>query len=717
MVSRPTHWRVLAAFSGPCLDPNAGLKDLGSVAELADLVGLGADVRVLRGKTPVEVAAQLASWQPNLLYLCAGTGPGPADMDAGAGMGAGLEDALAALEPALEGLDVDAVYVDALLGSDHARRLRGAGAAHVVHWDAAAPPGPGGALAAARFGHAFFALLRNASATVPEAFSVAAHAARAGDAGAQALPVFASDARPAAPGLDSVPLPRVPGLDLANGAAVGVPGWEAVRLLAPRAELRLLATGRATLNDAQRLGHLGEALRALLVLEVRQARLAGRNACERTPAHLPPGCNATRCALRSASGAAASVVLGGPLSVLAEEALVQHALRQTLVADALALQMRLPPPGAPAPAARASAAVAAGAPVVDALALTSVWAVHLLRTLCQDSGYRGLVALGIGAVGGTAVAAFTTADASRLASQPGDVAAAQAEPAQPQPAEGACAPAASGGGGGGGGGADAAAEGASPGDASDTDNDAPPMRKAGMPRKRASLGEAGGAAVRARTGGRGRGQGARGGAAASAWRSGRPRLAECSEGEFLSDLCAFLQTRCGRQVDADTFPDAVLNGSRLDLFGLYREVVTRGGFTVGNGINWKGQVFPRMRNYTATNRMTGVGNALKRLYQRYLVEYEQAHPEDVTGDACSLCGGTDEVAGDWISCDACSAWVHFSCDQRPGLGTFKDYARAGGEPYVCVRCAQAPRAAAAGDPDGDPEGSEGGGADDEEEED
>lgn len=41
--------------------------------------------------------------------------------------------------------------------------------------------------------------------------------------------------------------------------------------------------------------------------------------------------------------------------------------------------------------------------------------------------------------------------------------------------------------------------------------------------------------------------------------------------------CAEL--RRARQVDPDTFPDAVLNGSRLDLFGLYREVVTRGGFT------------------------------------------------------------------------------------------------------------------------------------------
>lgn len=33
-------------------------------------------------------------------------------------------------------------------------------------------------------------------------------------------------------------------------------------------------------------------------------------------------------------------------------------------------------------------------------------------------------------------------------------------------------------------------------------------------------------------------------------------------------------------------------------------MVTRGGFHVGNGINWKGQIFSKMRNYTTTNRMT-----------------------------------------------------------------------------------------------------------------
>ena len=44
---------------------------------------------------------------------------------------------------------------------------------------------------------------------------------------------------------------------------------------------------------------------------------------------------------------------------------------------------------------------------------------------------------------------------------------------------------------------------------------------------------------------------------------------------------------------------------------------------MGNGINWKGQVFPKMNNFTAHNRMTGVGNALKRHYKMYLQEYEQ----------------------------------------------------------------------------------------------
>lgn len=95
-------------------------------------------------------------------------------------------------------------------------------------------------------------------------------------------------------------------------------------------------------------------------------------------------------------------------------------------------------------------------------------------------------------------------------------------------------------------------------------------------------------------------------------------------------------------------------------------MVTRGGYLVGNGINWKGQVFSKMRNHTATNKMTvsnkiwkclffcslleckilmhnpqtfllqGVGNTLKRHYETYLAEYELAH-DDVDGECCLLC--------------------------------------------------------------------------------
>jgi len=37
---------------------------------------------------------------------------------------------------------------------------------------------------------------------------------------------------------------------------------------------------------------------------------------------------------------------------------------------------------------------------------------------------------------------------------------------------------------------------------------------------------------------------------------------------------------------------------------MHLQVVSRGGFHVGNGINWKGQIFAKMRNHTSVNKMT-----------------------------------------------------------------------------------------------------------------
>ena len=66
---------------------------------------------------------------------------------------------------------------------------------------------------------------------------------------------------------------------------------------------------------------------------------------------------------------------------------MEYALRMTLVSDALSLQFRLPPSGMALPTARSSVVIAGGTPVVDALVLSSVWAVHVLRMLCLVGGW------------------------------------------------------------------------------------------------------------------------------------------------------------------------------------------------------------------------------------------------------------------------------------------------------------------------------------------
>lgn len=164
----------------------------------------------------------------------------------------------------------------------------------------------------------------------------------------------------------------------------------------------------------------------------------------------------------------------------------------------------------------------------------------------------------------------------------------------------------------------------------------------------------------------------------------------CSEGDFLKDVMQFLlqrgHTRLIPQGGLAEFPDAVLNTKRLDLYNLYKEVVSRGGFYVGNGINWKGQVFSKMSNHTVTNKMTGVGNTLKRHYETYLLEYELAH-DDVDGECCLICHSS--ALGDWVNCGLCGEWAHFGCDRRQGLGTFKDYAKTDGLEYICPQCSLA----------------------------
>lgn len=55
-------------------------------------------------------------------------------------------------------------------------------------------------------------------------------------------------------------------------------------------------------------------------------------------------------------------------------------------------------------------------------------------------------------------------------------------------------------------------------------------------------------------------------------------VGDCGGRLLAPQLRAFLSDSRGKQLDAATFPDAVLNGAKLDLWALYREVAVRGGF-------------------------------------------------------------------------------------------------------------------------------------------
>lgn len=111
---------------------------------------------------------------------------------------------------------------------------------------------------------------------------------------------------------------------------------------------------------------------------------------------------------------------------------------------------------------------------------------------------------------------------------------------------------------------------------------------------------------------------------------------------------------------------------------------------VGNLINWKGQIFERLRNYTESNKATAVGHALKKHYQAFLLEYEAAHPKDVAGDLCIICHRADSEEDDWLACDTCGRWSHYSCDARSGLASYQEYKAAGGEPAADGSVSMAP---------------------------
>jgi len=181
-------------------------------------------------------------------------------------------------------------------------------------------------------------------------------------------------------------------------------------------------------------------------------------------------------------------------------------------------------------------------------------------------------------------------------------------------------------------------------------------------------------------------------------RTTRPDITECTEEEFLKDHQLFSEMTglCAAN-------NSKIHGDPVDIFTMYKMVCYQGGYYgYGDGINWAGQIFPAMKNYRVGHKQTGIGNQLKVLYTKCLLNYELAHPDDIDSDSCKICK-TLEGDGNWIACAKCDGWFHYGCitarsevARRPKCPEAQIYAfyrhrKQNGPEYTCTPCLLAAR--------------------------
>ncbi|PIN06713.1 hypothetical protein CDL12_20725 [Handroanthus impetiginosus] len=697
------------------------------------------EVQKLKNPTLDEFRRVLDSWKPNLVYL---QGERLPNDEVGSVVWGGLElSSPEAVSELFSSTMPTAVYLEVANGEGLAESLHSKGIPYVIYWNNSFS-----CYAASHFRHALFSVVQSSSCHTWDAFQLAEASFRlhclrnnlvlpdGQKVNEEVGPTLLGE--PPKINVD-VPETEEPADD-EESASGSLP---AIKIYDDDVNMRFLVCGTSNTLDASLLGPLEDGLNALLNIEIRASKLHNRVSA------LPPplqagtfsrGVVTMRCDLSTSSSAHISLLVSGSAQTCFDDQLLENHIKSEIIDKSQLIhapnsdENKLPPSEP-----RRSVSVACGAAIFEVSMKVPTWASQVLRQLAPDVSYRNLVALGIGGIHGLAVASFEKEDAERLlffnskqaknggfnnlkiSSPP-----AWLRPPPPSRKRSLISRETTGN--------EAVIK---KEDNDDNENrlsngistplvasrqkikiaalrPIPHIRhqkmlpfsaiadadvhdgnqaKANLPVAPAKHSNAGAAPVTHRKSTAGSHQAKQvislNPLPLKKHGCGRSPLHVCSEEEFLKDVMQFLilrgHNRLIPQGGLAEFPDAILNAKRLDLFNLYREVVTRGGFHVGNGINWKGQVFSKMRNHTVTNRMTGVGNTLKRHYETYLLEYELAH-DDVDGECCLLCHSS--APGDWVNCGLCGEWAHFGCDRRPGLGAFKDYAKTDGLEYICPQC-------------------------------
>jgi hypothetical protein len=568
-------------------------------------------------------------WNPNIVYIY-----GPASVSGTSNHdGTGELPPLAAVTKQdesltdiqqlvflLQQIPLDLVYLDAANTVESGAAILSGGRCHsVIAWPAShSPP----IQAAIHFAHAFFSCLCHPTITPLEAHAIAREMT---SAFSQQFPCLLVQGYEAAsdPGL-LVPLPdnsTVPPMSGPLTSGLGtrplheiMPGFASIRTCAPQAEVELLFTGVPSSMNANALGSLCQAIRGLLTLEARSLTLHSTPTRCTTPlTHLSDKSIPMRCETKTASGYPLTVVIAGPEDVLNKPGVVEHALRHCLTADAHAVQLKvLAAGGKPLfMESQPSTKYAMGAHLISTIAVTSTWVVQVLTLMAKDLRSRALVAAGIGAVGKTPVAAFQNADSLRLTRLTKLI------PLNPR--------------------GKSLALGKNGKKNSSSLNNGLAVS---APLVTPALPTVGVGPRRPASGPSSRTQNSRGPLDdldselqfGDEWISSRPSLSECEESQFMSDLAAFLTLKLGRN-DVSSYLDVSINGSKLDLFGLYKAVCGNGGYEAASvKLDWERHVFPAMRNWIQSQDYpkSAIVNALKMYYQQFLLEYENAHPHDLS---------------------------------------------------------------------------------------
>ena len=142
------------------------------------------------------------------------------------------------------------------------------------------------------------------------------------------------------------------------------------------------------------------------------------------------------------------------------------------------------------------------------------------------------------------------------------------------------------------------------------------------------------------------------------------------EAEFLKQFFEFHMTATGeREQTVREALNKILSRSDkdFDIFGLYRGCCQRGGFHSREHAKQHmsfAEIFLEMNNHTPDHTYTDIGKKLLDAYEKFLLPFENKHPEDLNTDECLVCERKD---GAMIQCDKCETWTHEGCHRSGAL--------------------------------------------------